>query len=192
MLAAACLPLVSCIDSKGPLSSPEKAKADLELAGVWRAKRNDGSVQYYHVARTGDKLPAGILRAVSTVHAVNGTLWRPDEMLLFSSDIGNDRYLNIAAVNKTALDQLEKSGWDDKLVQGYFIGKYQVQGDALTIWSIDREAKRRAIQSGKIKGTVEKNDVFFTDTPENVAALLAAPANADLFNKEPIRYERVK
>ncbi len=196
VLAAACLLLASCIDSKHPLSDPEKAKADAELAGVWRVKPDSGdvsgNVEYYHVGKAGDKLPAGVMRVVTVGYAKDGTLPRPGELLAFSTSVGENRYLNIAFIDGKDIDQFAMAGWKPTLVQGYIVAKYQVQGDVLTLWGLDPDAKRRVIEAGKIKGTIEKNSVFFTDTSENIAALLSDPKNANLFAKEPTKYERVK
>lgn len=190
-MALVCLLLSSCEDSKNPLSDPEKAAPDAEFVGVWRSA-NDGSADYYHVAAAGGKLPAGVLRMISVSHAKNGVLARPGEMLAFSTILGEDRYLNVASIDDKELDQFEKAGWKPELVKGYFIIKYQVQGDTLKLWTMERDARRKAIESGKIKGTIDKKTVLFTDTTENLAALLASPDGISLFDKEASTCERVK
>ena len=60
-LAGICWLLTSCIDTKEPLSSPEQAKVDKELIGAWRAKFKDGTIDYYHIAPAGGKLPPRLL-----------------------------------------------------------------------------------------------------------------------------------
>ena len=192
VLVGTCLLLASCIDSKTPLTSPEQAKIDPKLAGLWRAEMEDGRVEYYHAAPADNKLPAGVLRLVSVSYNKTGSLSRPGELLAFSSSVNGNKYLNVALIDGKDLDQFANAGWKPELVKGYIVAKYQVQGDTLTLWGMDRDAKRRAIKAGKIKGTVDENNVFFTDTPEHLAAMLAGPENAHLFDKEPIRYERVK
>jgi hypothetical protein len=192
-LAGICLLTASCIDSKSPLSMPEKAEADPELSGVWRCTQDDGGVQYCHIGRAESKLPDGVLWAITTTHAKNGAMTRPDEMPVFSTKIGATRFLNVVTAAKECLDKLEKSGWNADLVGGYTLVKYEVHGDTLTFWFLDPDAKRRAIQAGKIKGTIQdQKPAYFTDTSEKIAALLTAPENADLFTKQPIHYRRVK
>ena len=66
----------------------------------------------------------------------------------------------------------------------------------LTIQLIDQEAKKRAVEAGKIKGMSEKDRdgntrVHFTDTTENLAKFVAE-AGDDLFSKDMLRLERVK
>jgi hypothetical protein len=77
-------------------------------------------------------------------------------------------------------------------VGGYWLLKYRVEGDSLSVWEIDQDVKRRLIEAGKINGTVKENSAFFTDTTEKLAVLLASPEGAKLFKKEPVRYQRVK
>ena len=198
-MLCACLAPQSCIDSKTPLSNPEKAKADADLVGVWRAP--DGgvlftAVEYVHVGRAGEKLPEGVMRAVVVGHDKgDGTLGQSVDLLVFPGVAGESRYLNVAAVKEKDWDTFHNKGWQPDLVKDYFILKYRVQGDSLVVWRMDPKVKERLITAGKIKGTIPQDDVpFFTDTPENVAALLAKPENDDLFgNKELlVRYQRVK
>jgi hypothetical protein len=193
-LAGACLLLSSCGGSKNPLSDPMKAKPDAQLAGIWRMKDSSG-VQYVHVGRAGGKLPPGIMHTVSIAHNQDGTLGRPSEGLVFCTSIGENRYLNVVATEDDQRDipKLVEAGWKPNLVRGYCLVKYAVKGDSLSVWIMDQVAQRRLVQSGKIKGTVGTDSASFTDTTENLVAMLAAPENANLFEKEPtIRYERVK
>ena len=132
------------------------------------------------------------MRVVTVGYAKDGTLSRPGELLAFSTSVGENRYLNIVFIDGKDIDQFATAGWKPTLIQGYIVAKYQVQGDVLTLWGLDPDAKRKVVEAGKIKGTIEKNSVFFTDTSENIAALLSDPKNADLIAKEPTKYERVK
>jgi hypothetical protein len=191
-LAGVCLLFSSCIDSKTPLCSPEEAKIDAKLIGAWQATSEDGSLDYYHVGPAGDKLPPGVIRIVTVNYEKEGKLSRPGEMLAFSITIEKNQYLNVAFIDDKDLGQFEMVGWKPDLVKGYLIVKYLADGDTLTIWDMDPQAKRRMIEAEKLKGTIDKNAVFFTDTPKNLVALLADPKNADLFTKTPTKYKRVK
>ena len=190
-LSGVCLLLTSCIDSKDPLCKPDEAKQDTALVGVWRTDLEDGGVDYYHLAPAGDN-PSGVMRVVTVAYGKKGSLSRPGEMLAFSSDIGKDRYLNIAFIEDKDLDQFESAGWKPELVKGYLIIKYEVQGDTLTVWGMDPKVKRQTIADEKLKGTIDKNAVFFTDTAKNLAAFLADPQNSDLFTGTRAEYKRVK
>lgn len=78
----------------------------------------------------------------------------------------------------------------------YSIFRCQVAGDTLTVQWMDGDAKKRAIEAGKIKGKIEKdqdgNDrAHFTDTTENLTKFIAK-AGDDLFSKDVLKLERVK
>jgi hypothetical protein len=191
-LIGVCLSLCSCIDSKEPLCGPEDAKMDEELIGAWRAVSEDGASDYYFVGTAGDKLPPGVMRVVTVDYDKSGKLSRPGEMLAFSVTVGNHRYLNIAFIDDKDLDQFEMAGWKPELVKGFLIVQYQVENDTLVVREMDPQAKRRLIESKKLKGTIDKNAIFFTDSAKNLADLLADPNNADLFSKTPTKYEHIK
>jgi len=66
----------------------------------------------------------------------------------------------------------------------------------LTLQWIDGDAKKRAIEAGKIKGAIEKDQdgntrFHFTDTTENLARFVAESGDT-LFSKDALRLERVK
>lgn len=84
----------------------------------------------------------------------------------------------------------------ERRVNAYLILRYQVTGDRLTIQWMDGDAKKRAVEAGKIKGKIEKDQdgnarAMFTDTTENLAKLVAE-AGDDLFSKDVLKLERVK
>ena len=63
-------------------------------------------------------------------------------------------------------------------------------------WGMDGDAKRQAIEGGKIKGVIEEREhhgsrIAFTDTTEDVARFVAG-AGDGLFSKDVLRLERVK
>jgi hypothetical protein len=195
--AGVCLLMTSC-DSKEPISDPQTANIDPALLGVWRTTNKDGSVEYQQVGRAGGKLSEGILRTIGVNHRKDRSLSDPEDFLFFCSEVGKSRFLNVIMTNQEKdIDKLQESGWNAKFVGGYWFAKYEVQGDTLTVWGVDDNAKRRAIEKGTIKGKIEKDkngneSVYFTDSSKNLAIFLASPGGAKLFDKEPIRYRRVK
>ena len=72
----------------------------------------------------------------------------------------------------------------------YTLYRYKFDGHKLVVYGIDEEAKKKAITSGKIKGTVENNSAKFTDTTENVARFVKEEGDS-LWTKEPGRLEPV-
>jgi hypothetical protein len=195
-MAATCLVFTSCFDSKVPLSDPGKSKADQRLAGVWRLGNDDGTVTFYHFGRVGDRLPASVMRVVGIQHKWGGTMTQLDELLLFPTTIGDKTYLNVSDGKDAQVKLLEDKGWTAETVNAYLILRYQVTGDRLTIQWIDGDAKKRAVEAGKIKGKIEKDQdgnarAMFTDTTENLAKFVAE-AGDDLFSRDVLKLQRVK
>lgn len=195
-VAAACLLLTSCFDSKAPLSDPGTSKIDERLAGVWRLRNDSGSVTYYHVGRVGGSLPASVMRVVGIQHRTGGVMEQFDNLLIFPTAIGGKSFLNVSAGTDKQLELLEKKGWTSETVTEYLFLRYQLTGDTLTVQWIDGEAKKRAIEAGRIKGQIAKDQdgnarAMFTDTSENVATFIAA-AGDELLHQEMLKLERVK
>jgi hypothetical protein len=119
-----------------------------------------------------------------------------DELLLFPTTIGDKTYLNVSDGKDAQVKLLEDKGWTAETVNAYLILRYQVTGDRLTVQWMDGEAKKRAVEAGKIKGKIEKDQdgnarAMFTDTTENLAKFIAE-AGDDLFSKDVLKLERVK
>jgi hypothetical protein len=192
---AACLLSAGCDDSKNPLSDPQKSKPDARLTGVWRLRDKEGDVTYYHIGSVGDKLPPSVMRVLGVRHEKNGNVRPGGDLLIFPTTLGTDTYLNVIGVDDQQIGLLEKKGWNPQIA-GFFLLKYQVEGDTLLIRLMDGDAKKKAIEGGKVKGVVEKPNngpgkVEFTDTSENVARFVAS-AGDSLFSKDVLRLERVK
>ena len=193
LTVAVCLLLASCEDSNSPLSDPEKATPEAKLSGIWRGRAKNGDVTYYHVGRAGGKLPEGVMRVVGLTHSKDGKLRRPAlEMLAFSTRIDDNSYLNVTILSSEQAASLSKSGWRAGAVKVYWIIKYQLQGDTLVLQFMDRDAKRQAIEAGKIKGIVEGHKAVITETTEGFRRFIAAGDGKDLFSKKVVKLERVE
>jgi hypothetical protein len=189
VIPVVCLSLTGCDDSKTPLSDPQTSKPDGRLDGVWRLRGEDGQVTYYHIGRADEKLPQGVMRAVGVTHRER-RVEPPAEFLMFPTVLGNKTYLNMTEGKEQQTKLIEEKGW--KAVDSYLIFKYQVDGDKLLVWVMDGDAKKRAIEGGKIKGVIEQNKpAKFTDTTENLARFVSEAGN-ELFPNEPVRLERIK
>jgi hypothetical protein len=187
----------SCDDSKTPLSDPQQSKPDAGLVGSWRYQEKSGQVLYYHIGRIAGKLPPGVMRLIGINFSKEGNLESPAEMLLFPTQIGDRHYLNAAGVeDPEKLKAMEEKGWTPQDIGGYWLVAYRLEKDAISVWPMDAAAKKRAIESGKVKGEISKGEsgfetVRFTDTSENLARFVAE-AGDTLFAKEPMRLERIK
>lgn len=190
VLVAGSVFLAGCVDSTKPLVDPQKAKPDKQLLGLWRHVGQDGQVSFYHIGQAGDEQPEGVFRVVGVTHR-EGQLAPPAEMLLFTAQVGGKSYLNVAELKPGVAEKIKEKGWE--AVEGYFIWRYQIEGDRLTVWAMDNEAKRRVVEAGKLKGEVSTGRfrfVKFTDAPENLARFLSE-AGDSLFTNDPVRLERV-
>ena len=195
-MAATCLLFTSCFDSKVPLSDPGKSKADERLAGSWRGRNDDGSVNDYRFAPAGGKLPAAVMRLTGSSRRPDGTTEQFEPLLLFPTTIGEKSYLNACDGKDAQVKLAEDKGWTAETVKDYSIFRYQVMADTLTVQWMDGDAKKRAVEAGKIKGKMEKDQdgnirTHFTDTAENLTKFIAA-AGDDLFSKDVLKLQRVK
>jgi hypothetical protein len=202
---AVCLGASGC-DSKNPLSNPKTAKADDRLAGTWRRPLGDVE-EYYYVGRAGMGVPSGMMRVVR-IRYEEGELRHPEDYLIFPTVIGNKTFLNlfvdkgdelppplkVEGKDETGRDKKDgdEEGWKAESVDSYTFYKYKLEGDKLTIYAIDEEAKQKAINSGKIKGTIEQNGLGkLTDTAENVAHFVAEAGDSLWNMKRPLHLERM-
>ncbi len=187
---AVCLFASGC-DSKNPLSDPQKSKADARLVGVWRERTDEGEV-YVHVGHAGEKFPACMMRAVMIKHT-KGNVEPPNEFLLFPTVLGDKSYLNVVVgTNEKPIKNFDDNGWKAADVQSYMLYKYKFDGDKLLVYGIDKEAKQKAINSGKVKGGTEPNGlVMFTDNTENVARFVLEAGDSLWDTSKPGQLERV-
>lgn len=189
----ACALAGGCDDSAVPLSEPEQARADQGLVGIWRHKNSD-ETGYFHLGLLGGEAPKGLLRVLTVGWSNDGELHDPGQALAFSTTLSGASYLNVVNVEAEQLKKVRETGWQPDLFDAYFILKYRVEGDVLLLWPMDREAKRRAIEAGSIKGEIKEGlvpRVRFTDASENLRQLLAAEGDK-LFANEPLRMQRVR
>jgi len=194
VLFGASLLIAGCDDSTVPLSDPSKASLDKQVIGLWKHDHQNG-VTYYHVGRLGDNAPDGVMRVVIVSHPNGGDLQQPNQLLAFRSDIDGKSYLNIAGVTQEQLESIRENGWQANMLDSYILLKYRVENDALLLWAMDKEAKKKAIQDGKIKGEIKEGDsgtrIRFTDTTENLAEFVAT-AGDELFADKTLRFNRVR
>jgi hypothetical protein len=191
-LALLCLTLTSCVDSESAMSEPEKAKLDEGLLGVWRAKREDDSTEYYHVAAAGGNFPQSVFRIIAVLHTNKGTLAPPIEVYAFPTTLGKNHYLNVALVTSENAKRMDREGWSRDLVKGYFILKYELNGDAITVAAMDKQAKKDAIESGEIMGRTGESPLFTDVSPKIVQLLMNVEQNDKLYGKTARTLERVK
>jgi hypothetical protein len=89
-LAATCLLFTSCIDSKVPLSDPNKLQGDERLAGNWQLRNDKGSVNSYRFDLVGGRLPASVMRVTGSSDAL--TIGHGSQRLLAPLCDGSPHY----------------------------------------------------------------------------------------------------
>jgi hypothetical protein len=196
LVATTCLLFTSCFDSKVPLSDPANSKPDERLTGSWRSRNDDGSLNEYHFALAGGKLPASVMRVTGRTRKSDGTTEQMEPLLVFPTTVGQRNYLNACDGREQQVKLLDEKGWTPETVNVYSIFQYQLTGDTLSVRWMDGDAKNRAIEAGKIKGKIEKDNDgnsrgHFTDTTENLTKFIIE-AGDDLFSTDALKLERMK
>jgi len=192
LIVAILLLASGCEDSKNPLSSPETSKVDQRLLGVWRYQGEEGEVTYYHMGQAGEKFPGGMMRIVTVRHD-RTKVESPEECLAFRTALGDKDYLNVVLEgDKKLVKLLNEKGWNADAIESYTFVKYQVDGDKVRMWLTDDDAKKAAIQSGKLKGVVEANKPSkLTDSTENVARFVVEADEGLFKSQELFQFERI-
>jgi hypothetical protein len=189
-MTVATLLLASC-DSKHPLSDAAKAKADARLIGAWRLQDDQGDVQFCHIGQD-EHLARNVYRAIWIGQKADKSLSRPLECIVFPTTIKDNTYLNVGLFDMARLAKADNVGFTSEQIETYLLFQYEIQGDTVLLRSLNPEAVKKAIETGKVKGTIPKmGNATFTDTPEHLAALVA-DNSATLFPKVTARYQRVK
>jgi hypothetical protein len=171
---AASLLLTSCVvESVQPLSSPDKAKADLRLAGIWRGK-DGGLITSTHGAWLHVKIVGP-----------PGDNQEPGSFDVFPTTIGNYTFLNVR-------DAVQDN--PGKPATSYIFIRYAISSNhVLRTWMMSQNAVVNAVQSGKLKGHIQATmfsqpsqpdyDVTLEDTGANMTRFIQNSDIPALFNE---------
>jgi hypothetical protein len=191
--ALCCLLFASCDYLKNPLSKPEESQADQRLEGKWLAKDANGSGEGRMVP-VGGKLPDCVMEFFEPEIAAAKIVGPPEKndddgqnhTLFFPTQVGDRGFLNVFFVNDKTYRELKEQGWKTDIGLSFMIFRYKIDGDRLTVWDVADDSLKKAVEGGKIKGSITKNKVstvyilfFFpipiyneeltiSDSPENV------------------------
>lgn len=173
------------VESRHPLSDPQKAQIDNRPVGTWRATL-DGK-QYYLHAGTGNIVGKSDWMELVLVHPGEKPSFYLHHKIGFVSVIGGQNYFNVANLS-VLVTQLRSSKPEElaAAVERYDILKYEVNGDSLDIWAADQKVVRAAIAAGKIKG----NGATIEDTMENLSHFIESAPPGLWGNK--FNYTRIK
>jgi hypothetical protein len=168
----------SCIESKHPASSLDTAVVDKRLIGLWV---NAADSQHWFVIGKSNQAgtPKGLMTGMSAELTADGT-FRGTPLALFVTQLGDNAYLNLAQAYG------EEEGLDDS--KGYFIIKYAVKDNTLTMVSADDDFIREEVKAGKIKG--DQSEI--SDSTENLAKWLTENDEQVFPNTDVFTYNRMK
>ncbi|MFT3809240.1 MAG: hypothetical protein QM698_04930 [Micropepsaceae bacterium] len=152
LAVAACVPEFETPLSEGPAADPA-------VLGTWNAaSEGDDQTMIIEVAAEGEGISV-ILRDPKG----------SEEHLAFKGRTAEANGVHYASL--TPADP-EKMGAGDTKV-GYLLFRYEAAGDTIKVWSLDTEAVGKAVESGKLKGTVTGSG---SDTQPKITASSAEVA----------------
>lgn len=155
--------LSGCVESKHPLSDPEKADIHAEIVGIWIWEGSGVKGDEWTIAAAGKGFPRGILRITAQQDGKTETLFA------FSTKLDGHHYLN--AVNFKG-EVLPKK-WDKQLVKSYTLMPYSISKDTFTGTLFNSKYISNAIHAkqvaGKFPATVLDADLLDTDLATGAA-----------------------
>jgi hypothetical protein len=175
VLVAVLLP--GCVPVTEPLSDPDKAEPDKRLLGQWQ--RGDESQRCEIDSPPVKGNPKGLMRAVYDGRADDpkNAFW------FFTTTIGKDSYATIYLEARGELEfaDFHKEGAFEKWNKGndrrYFIFRYVLDGDKLTVDGGDKEAMKKLMEAEKIEGMP-----YFKTPPGWLATYLEKSGPQTLYN----------
>ena len=149
---AACVPEFETALSEGPAADPA-------IIGTWNAAiKDDNETMIIDIAVAGDGVTV-------TMRDPKGS----DEKLAFTgrtAEVNGVRYVSLTPNDPEAM------GSGGAKV-GYLLFRYALNGEAIQVWGLDTQAVAKAVESGKLKGTVTGSG---TDTQPKISATSAEVA----------------
>jgi hypothetical protein len=179
LLLAGCLP----VTSKTPVGTTAGLGADEALYGTWIGHSQDEKekgLAYFHFLKGKDN-EAGTISALMVTPGDNDDDWM--SFTVRTAKLGAHNYMNAVATggNGVKIGAGEKAGEKGESIPLlYSFGRHHT----LTLYLLDEDKVKEAIQAGKIAGTVESGDYGDVKITADVAALdafFATPEAAKLF-----------
>jgi hypothetical protein len=175
LLLAGCLP----VTSKTPVGTTAGLGADEALYGTWIGHSQDEKekgLAYFHFLKGKDN-EAGTISALMVTPGDNDDDWM--SFTVRTAKLGAHNYMNAVATggNGVKIGAGEKG---ESIPLLYSFGRHHT----LTLYLLDEDKVKEAIQAGKIAGTVESGDYGDVKITADAAALdafMATPEAAKLF-----------
>ena len=160
---AIALTFSGCLaESTNPLSPPEKAEADNQLAGTWHMKTEKGEMFVHFIPREPSRMLAIYVEVEEGKPSASSYTF-------FTTTIGGNRFMN--------LQPEPMRGEETKDKPKYFFARYEIsKGGELTVWLMNEDAAATEIEAGRVRGEVKGEgslkSASLTDTTENLAAFV--------------------
>ena len=132
-----------CVDSKHPLSDPEKAELHAEIIGIWLQDGSDAPDHQWTIVPAGSEFPKGFVR-ITFVDSLETN--KKLTAYAFSTKLDQNYYLNIA----TFTGEVVPKKWDKSLVDFYTLMPYSISGDTFKLLSLKEDVLKKAVSDGKL------------------------------------------
>lgn len=177
LLFAACYP-----ESKNPIAPSMMNVDDSSLEGTW-CIREKGQTVFYHMHHS-DKDLRGVMSVIGVEVPKNGSKITQSPMQLITARIAG-------------MDVLSFRNTGPKESKAYGFMRYEIDWRGrLKLWMADESNFATAVSTGKLRGTVIKNqfgsDVTLTDTSERIAAFIATQVSKSSFSGDPLIMKKVR
>jgi hypothetical protein len=185
-VALGSLFLVSCVESKNPVSDLDKSLPEKRFYGVWIEEKEGqrmvwaiGSIDNVRMSRKD--IPQGIMRAAVVDFDTNGSVGKPFSVLFFVSPFdASGGYINW--FEEDVLDESKFKTWDKANIKSYLVVKYVIRDDRIELYTLDTDAIEAAVKKGQIKGTIEHDPKKGTiDIEPKTVQLSASSGELDQF-----------
>jgi len=176
LFLALCFLLNACVFSTIPLSPFAPLPADDPLIGTWikiEDNAKEKEINYLHIGNQGEGL-----QMVSVTLDSSGRI-KNEPMQATSTTMNGQKYLSVLMPEE-----------DKKL---YYILKYRVDGDTLTLWAPDFDFIKTAIEQKQIAGSA-KSKSYTVEMSADQPALQRFFIDNDskIFQEKPAVLKRLK
>jgi hypothetical protein len=182
ILSVICLTvfLNGCFNkSRLPLSRPENSQPDSSLTGAWYGVI-DGKDAYLHVIPNGSPDAKAWMDLVHVVHPKRGEKGKGEDALLlhmFQTVAAGKKFMNVLFRRPR-----DSAGGLCEVEEYYWFWKYEVSREGvLTVWELDDEVLRLALEDEKLKGRYRKVNIYLEDSSENILAYLLSSEGEKAF-----------
>jgi hypothetical protein len=168
VLVAVLLP-GCCVSVTEPLSDPDKAEPDKRLEGKWE---NGAIIVIDSPAVKG--YPKGLMRAVYQATADD-----PEKAVFwfFTTTIGKDTYATVYT-NADFREEGAFKEWNERKDRQYWIYRYELDGDKVTLHGGNKEAMKKLMEAAKI----EREKDYFKTPPGWLAKYLEKSGPQTLYD----------